>query len=411
MKKILIIQQPVANRGDESAHRGLMHQLVRNFPDCQFTVLFYDRLMSDVMAFAVEHPHISYQVVMPEYSREFRYRLIRWYAQGKLPLFMLRFLPGIRKMIPYFKNADYVLGAPGGINLGGFQDWTHLAFFLMAKQLGCTVSYFARSIGPFNEDNPESALFKKRCVELFTSLKALSLRDDESMALSDALSLNAIPTIDSAFLRDEISCEWTADIAEGIGDKPYLVFVPNCLVWHYKYKPLSYEEVRAFWAELLHDLLAKYPDSNIIMLPQTTGHCPVVPDGYIYFNQIKDLLPDSSRVYVLPEQYGSDIQQSIIAKADLLIGARYHSIVFAVNQGVPFVSLTYEHKMSGLLSMVGLSDMQIDIESAFLSPDKDYTGLKNRILARCESSQVPDNSMAKNKALGGFKQFFAKLFS
>ena len=41
----------------------------------------------------------------------------------------------------------------------------------------------------------------------------------------------------------------------------------------------------------------------------------------------------------------------------MVIGARYHSIVFAINNCVPFVCLSYEHKMSGMLESLHLNDM------------------------------------------------------
>ena len=43
------------------------------------------------------------------------------------------------------------------------------------------------------------------------------------------------------------------------------------------------------------------------------------------------------------------------------MGARYHSVVFAVNNDVPFVALSYEHKMSGLAEALGLSGQVVDI--------------------------------------------------
>ena len=64
---------------------------------------------------------------------------------------------------------------------------------------------------------------------------------------------------------------------------------------------------------------------------------------------------------VLPDGYSSDIQQTVISKAKFVVGARYHSIVFAINNSIPFVALSYEHKMVGLLSLLKKDKQQIDI--------------------------------------------------
>ncbi|MBN2394958.1 MAG: polysaccharide pyruvyl transferase family protein [Candidatus Atribacteria bacterium] len=81
----------------------------------------------------------------------------------------------------------------------------------------------------------------------------------------------------------------------------------------------------------------------------------------VYFKKLKDRI-NSKRIIIIPDIYSSDIQQTIISMAMLMIGARYHSIVFAINNEVPFVALSYEHKISGLLEILNLQECMIDIE-------------------------------------------------
>lgn len=410
MKKILIIQQPVGNRGDESAHRGFMSTLTEAYPDCKITVLFFNRLQKDVNEFIVKHPNISYKIVTSERPGRLFIPLVKLYAMGRISLSVLSLLPSVRRIIKYYKQADYIVGAPGGINLGGFQDWIYLAMFNIAKDLNCNLAYFARSIGPFSEATEESALFKKKCEELFKYFSVLSLRDDKSIELAKNLSLNAIETIDSAFLGDKIACDIPSQFEQDVDNSEYIVFVPNCLVWHYRYKSLSLDNITTMWAKLLDRFLVEYPTKKIVMLPQTTGYCESVPDGYIFFNKIKALSSTPDRVVVLDERYGSDIQQRIISKSKLLVGARYHSIVFAINQGIPFVSLTYEHKMSGFLSMIGLSANQINIEKALIEDKIDESVLIDEIMDMSAKAMPIVENRAKIIASEAFDSFFKKLF-
>ena len=44
-------------------------------------------------------------------------------------------------------------------------------------------------------------------------------------------------------------------------------------------------------------------------------------------------------------------------------------MVFAINNGVPFVALSYEHKMSGLAASLGLSSRVVDITDAVRTPE------------------------------------------
>ena len=82
-------------------------------------------------------------------------------------------------------------------------------------------------------------------------------------------------------------------------------------------------------------------------------------------NYCKSHTDCNDKIIVVDENQSSDIQQTIISKAELVIGARYHSIVFALNNSRPFVSLCYEHKMSGLLETLGLTEYMVDISDIF----------------------------------------------
>ena len=41
--RFLLINQPMFNRGDESAHKALVYALLQHFPECTIEVLFTDR--------------------------------------------------------------------------------------------------------------------------------------------------------------------------------------------------------------------------------------------------------------------------------------------------------------------------------------------------------------------------------
>ena len=140
----------------------------------------------------------------------------------------------------------------------------------------------------------------------------------------------------------------------------YVVFVPNYLVWHYAYKgKCTSDDVVQMYADMARVIISRNKDTSIIMLPQTFEYGTFEGDDIHLFRLIAEKVNDK-RVIVLPDCYSSDVQQRIISKAKYVVGARYHSIVFAINQNVPFVSLSYEHKMSGLLETLGDQGSMID---------------------------------------------------
>jgi colanic acid/amylovoran biosynthesis protein len=73
-------------------------------------------------------------------------------------------------------------------------------------------------------------------------------------------------------------------------------------------------------------------------------------------------------VVVLPDTLQSECHQAVIAGAKCVIGARYHAIVFAINNNVPFVTLNYEGRILGMLEALGKQDRVVDITLALEPP-------------------------------------------
>lgn len=360
--KILIVEQPVNNRGDESAHRGFVNRLCMAYPNAKIKILFFEKQPIEVEEMRVELPNLEY-INIPVRHRTFApHRMMKLFMMFNLP-FMLNTLPIIRKIKRLYKESDYIICAPGGIDMGGFQNWVHISLLYLAKKMHKKTIYFARSIGPFPTKNYFNRLFKKRSCELLNYFSFISLRDKKSQEIATSLGIsNVIPTIDSAFLYYSPK-EEPISFKEAINKEEYLVLVPNSLAWHHDFKIYTQETFMYFWIKLSDRLLAEYPNLKIVMLPQTVsyGYAASLDDGYKYFCRIRESSSSPDRVIVLDEKYGSDIQQNIISKAKFLIGARYHSIIFSINQAIPFISLCYEHKMKGVTDMLGKSDIDLHI--------------------------------------------------
>ena len=113
-----------------------------------------------------------------------------------------------------------------------------------------------------------------------------------------------------------------------------------------------------------------------MLLPQIFNIQDSKVADYNFFIELAKRQKDK-RIIVIPDKYSSDIQQTIISNAEFLIGARYHSIVFALNNNVPFIALSYEHKMSGLLESLGKHGCTVDITNAFASESNQENAIKS----------------------------------
>lgn len=364
MPHILLINQPVANRGDESAHRGFVRTLLQEYPDVELTCLFVGEPCADNIAqFAVQDSRVSY-VNLPNGSTSRRLSKMGL-------LWPLRWLwsvsPGIRSILQYYRQADLVVCAPGGADLGGFLSWKHLTYLFMARYCHKPLAYFGRSFGPLRDGGVARWFFKRQSLDILRYMSFISLRDVKSQRFADALQIPYEPTVDSAFLELP-QAEVPAEVVEAIDGKPYIVYVPNVLVWHYNFAGrISKEVIRDFYVRLTRQLLQAYPSHQMLMLPQTFNGTREQND-INFFHELKQIVGDE-RMKVLSDQYSSDIQQQIIRGASLLVGARYHSVVFSLNNAIPFVGLSYEHKISGLLTSLRKEDCMVDLIEGLNTPE------------------------------------------
>ena len=390
IKNIVVINQPLGNRGDESAHRSLLRAMDKSFPESKITVLFLNGNEEAVQDFIVKSPRIKYQNITGFT------KAIGWAMAWSIRLNMLfvtpLLYPVMRKYAAYIKNSDLVVCAPGGICMGGFQSWTHIFNLCLTKHYKKRLVYYSRSFGPFPEKTKWNRIFKKTSHQLLNSFDYLSIRDKKTMLLADKLNLSYVPSIDTAFL-DTPEVEIPAGILDVIDSEKFIVFVPNSLTWHTAYKKREQEDIDSFFLEIFKLIESK--DLKVLMLPQLTQHVTYSETDYDYFLKLKNIAGNKN-VVVLKDTYSSDIQQKIISKAELVIGARYHSVVFAINNNTPFISLSYEHKMTGLLNILNLNDREINIEDLGTKEFDKENALQN--LKKMLNSNASELESAKKRA-------------
>jgi conserved hypothetical protein len=405
---ILIVNQPLRNRGDESAHRALVRKLLQEIPDVHIRVLFYCEEANAIDEFSVLDERVEYISAFGVNERQLK---TLYFIRKGIENTLFWCHPYVNKFLRHYHWSDAVVCAPGGICMGGFMNWWHEEQLLIAMKLGKPIFYYGRSIGPFWDEPEEKKIFKQQAIQILNYASYVSLRDATSIKIAKDLGINnVIETTDTAFL-DYPQVNIPEEILREIGRKEYVVFVPNSLIWHYFYRgKATGEEVVAYWSKVARMIAKHYPNHKIVMLPQTSLQGKVFDDKYL-FQDIQKHCPEID-IFVSDDIYSSDIQQQIIRGADAVFGARYHTIVFAINNNVPFVSLSYEHKMSGLLEELSLQDEMIDITKLFTSEEEN-----NRILKQFEERipQIHRNpiaqKLAKNKAQLAFNIFVEKIKS
>lgn len=350
---ILIVNQPTGNRGDESAHRALIRSLSRRFPNDSIDIVFVGDSYERVEPIVVKSENVKYHTFPIKKGRSglpllaFKCHLER--------LFMF-IIPQYRQLYSFIKRANYVICAPGGICMGGFMNWEHILILKAVLWKNKPLAYYSRSFGPFSNNDKIQSLFFNESKKILNSFDFLSIRDQKTMVLANKMNLSYIPSIDTAFL--EIPSVDAQMLNLPFDNKKYVIFVPNSLTWHPAYSQRSPELIQEFYLKIIELLKDKFESYTIVLMPQLFGDNNT--SDYYYFKKLA-MNDNTGTLCVLDESYNSDIQQSIISKSAFVIGARYHSIVFAINNKIPFVSLSYEHKLFGLLQILRSEDCQVDI--------------------------------------------------
>jgi colanic acid/amylovoran biosynthesis protein len=366
--KILIINQPPCNRGDESAHKALVRALIASFPSSEIRVMVPISQAESIKQYSVTSPNVEY-IYEPIFPRRRGCAIIKKLGYIRGFNWIWKYYPYMVDYYNIYKWADLVLCAPGGICLGGFQDWDHLFKLELAKAYNKPIAYYGRSFGPFPEQTRDNRKFKKYSIEILKYFSFISIRDSRTEKIATDLNISYISTVDTAFL-DTPSVSIPSELSSMIGLNKYVVFVPNYLLWHYAYKnKYSKETVFSFYVQIFKIYKKKFPNHKVIMLPQTFLCNTYEGDDINFFKDFEKLVNDKDLI-VIPDTYSSDVQQMIISHSDCMVGARYHSVVFAINQAVPFVALSYEHKISGLLEHLNKENVMVDISSAM---DNDIT--------------------------------------
>lgn len=400
--KILLINQPLDNRGDEAAHKALVRTLLKYSQNVQIRVLIANKSEnSDAGQYVVEDERVQY-VYVHSFLHASKIAIPALTKKWKEYLWNLH--PATRQIKRQYEWADLVVCAPGGICMGGFQNWDHLYFLKWAQHCKKPLAYYGRSFGPFPEETELNRQFKKVSYEMLHYFSYLSIRDKVTEHIADEIGIPYVSTIDTAFL-DNPDPLLPYEIKMVLKDRPYMVFVPNCLLWHPKYAgKFSVEDLVTMYSNIVKEIWKYNKDLSVVMLPQTFGSGQKLDDLMI-FRMIAEKLNDD-RIIVLPDCYSSDIQQRIIRGSQFVIGARYHSIVFAINQGVPVIALSYEHKIAGLLQRLDMDESMIDFSNIMSTPQNKARCLNHiaEMLPKLQSNEG-NRTKAKIIALEGFNKF------
>ena len=397
--KGLVVNLHTFNFGDEALGKALVNKLMGEPQIDKLDILYlYDYGLKNDEGFIKfdkndnlnQHHAINLKHIDKLFLRLF---LLLPFSISKILIKLTSFHKEAEKI----ENADLVISAPGGVNIGPYKDWYYLWRIYYALKMNKKVAIYAISFGPL----PSNFLFKKRSDWVLRNVDFLALRDEQSQTYAKELKINYKKTIDATFLNQY----YQPTKAECIKDlTDYIVLTPNELYrWHPKYQQYNADEIDIIYIDIINYFLSI--NKQIVLLPHLYGYDYDIK----YIERLKLRSHNHNDIHLISSSINSDIVQNIIANADFAIGSRFHTIMFSIRNETPFFALAYEHKISDTLSMINLSDLSTSFITCL--ENKSNKQLQKQIISAYEEKDkwkikiISAKKFASNLAESTFNDF------
>ncbi len=364
--KITIIHAHWNNRGDEAALRALVDELHDTYQEAD---IYVQIISSEVKQFPYDDKRIHLSnVIFPKRKNMVDYWLA-YLTRGKICL-----LQNTKEFVELVRNSDIVLHGPGGPSIGDIyydDEIRYLKRLDLIRQMGIKYAFFAPSMGPFRTNN------KKR----------------------NALRRRVLDNAEFIYLRENISAQFVREfnVKNEITVALDSAFQHYCDAEKYEKQFRDYHELTQFMAKYdriigmtttdlkWHPIHGKNPEIERMIYKVFTDFISYLGQnniGVVFVPQLFGLQHDkeymksfsADNCFVVDDEHDCYFQQHLISKFYAVVGMRYHSNIFSAKMGTPFISVSYEQKMSGFMEISGLNDYCIKVED--LSTEKLIDALK-----------------------------------
>lgn len=273
----------------------------------------------------------------------------------------MRALPrSLRLTFQSLLKADLVVAMGGGYLNGDRSLMAHVAVYLMlaplrlAKRFGACAVCAPQSMGPF------ATRFQKRMVvQTLEKVDLVLAREKKTMKILSELSARFPLTlsVDSGFL---FKAEPVADLRRELHVKPdELLIGITVRRWLDAERQAKYEQAVAQTV----DYLISHHKAVVVFIPQVTSSLGG-DDDQVTAQRVYAKIKPTRRVHLLASDFTHQQIKSVYNELDIIIGTRFHSVIFSLTSLVPALAIEYEHKTSGIMNDLGLGAWVVKIEEA-----------------------------------------------
>ncbi len=354
------------NKGDAALTSVLIKDILRVFPKAKITILRLESIKPGSFFEGVpEKPSFMYYA-LNRYKNPLAklcytlYMMCATIAWARCKRWTSKDLPlphQLKAVARIYEQCDLIVPVGGGYirSRKGWANRFNIPLLLHPLWIGHILNkptvLYAQSMGPF-----ENEFEKMLAAHVLRRMSLILLREDTSVKLlaSMGVTKNVTRAIDSGFL---LTSATDVDIR-----KTYTIPSDKLLVgvtvraWLSGQAQADYEAAVA--AAL--DTLIEKNNAHVVFIPQVTA--TKGDDDRITSNRVHNLMQHTGATTLVNDEPDHHHIKAIYDKLDILLGTRFHSVIFSLTSYVPVVAIEYEHKTSGIMHDLGLSDWVIGIE-------------------------------------------------
>jgi colanic acid/amylovoran biosynthesis protein len=354
------------NKGDAALTSVLIDDLKRKFKGANITILRLESVKKNSKFEGVpEKPSFMYYVANKYHNplAKLGYALYMmcatllwaaWYRRTGHHVYLPLHLREVAKL---YEQADLIVPVGGGYIRSRqglamrFNIPLLLHPLLVGYLLGKPTILYSQSMGPF-----QNKLEKLMVAFVLKRMTLILLREDTSVALLASLGVtdNVMRAIDSGFLLRAVE---KIDIR-----KRYTIPADRLLIgvtvrsWLKGEAQTAYEQAVA--SSL--DSLIETAKVHVVFIPQVTAIKG--DDDRLISRRVYARMHHQQEATLINDAPDHHRIKALYDDLDILLGTRFHSVIFSLTSFVPVLAIEYEHKTSGIMRDLKLENWVIKIE-------------------------------------------------
>ncbi len=236
----------------------------------------------------------------------------------------------------------------------GFSIFYYLSLLFLSRLFNIPNIIYAQGIGPV-----EKSINKKLIRWILNRVDLIMLRDEQSNKLLQELGIrkeSITVNADPSFLLKKREVPETIITKYQLNHQPkalnskmnIAMIIRNC-----KEVDQDYDNKIERFAKIADHLIEKY-QANLVFIP-FQAHTDL-----LFMNEIIKKMSYST-VRCVEEELSPDQILFLISKVALIIGMRFHSIVFATMVSKPFIAIDYDPKVRIFVDSLGIPELLINL--------------------------------------------------